>query len=270
MEKGATMPHHPPTQIEYPNPTAPITEDGEILLYGLQGMLSALSLEMKVTPRGEPRDTQAALNYLFTKDKDRARMVHDCLYMARVLLEEASTLVDAGIDWKTIEALYCPTEDDYFIDCPGYWLKIGQDAGESACNSPPIPAEFAVPPAPECAAPAETPPAAPQPTRRVSKGALRSLGRELRTELEHEKRRFYAIAHQHGLPTGPQAAVAIRAALSELLGEPIATRKQLTARQWGLAGSSIETEDLFWEAPPPKRQPRAAARAPANAEALRA
>jgi hypothetical protein len=91
------------------------------------------------------------------------------------------------------------------------------------------------------------------------------LGRELRTELEYEKRRFYATAREHDLPTGPQAAVAIRAALSEMLGEPIATRKQLTARQWSLAASSIVTEDLYWEAPAPtpKRQPRAAARAEA-------
>ena len=259
------MPHQTPTQFENPNTTDPtpdtITEEGEILLYGLQGMLSALSLEMKVTPRGEPRDTQEALQYLFTKDRDRARMVHDCLYMARVLIEEATTLIDAGIHWKTIEELYCPAEAD-FIDCPGTWLKIGQDAGDhaeaqSACNSPPIPTEFAVPPPPAIAAPE----VAPQPVRRASKGALRSLGRELRSECEHEKRRFYAIAQQHGFPTGPSAAPAMRAALSEMLGEPIASRKQLTARQWSLAASSIVTEDLCWEAPAAPRQSHAATRA---------
>lgn len=264
------MPHHPSTPLENPNSTDPapdpITEEGEILLYSLHGMLAALTLDMKVTPRGEPRDTRAALNYLFTKDKDRARMVHDCLYMARVLLEEASTLVDAGLDWKTIEELYCPPErefspfediEDGFIDSPGSWLIIGQANGESACNSPPIPAVFAVQPAPEITPPEVTP----QPVRRASKAARRSLGRELRTECEHEKRRFYAIAQQHGFPTGAQAAPAIRAALSEMLGEPIASRKQLTARQWSLAASSIVTEDLYWEAPAAPRQTRAAARA---------
>lgn len=257
------MPHRPLTPPEHLQPTDPITEEGEILLYGLHGMLSTLSIDMKVTPRGEPRDIQTALEYLQTKDQARAYMVNDCLYMARVLIEEATTLLDEGIHWKTIEELYCPTEED-FIDCPGTWIKIGQAEAQAACNSPPIPAEFAVPPAPEV-----VPDVAPQPVRRASKGALRSLGRELRTECEHEKRRFYATAREHGLPTGPSAAAPIRAALSELLGEPIASRKQLTARQWGLAASSIVTEDLFWETPAPMRQPRAAVRAEAQETALR-
>ena len=74
-------------------------------------------------------------------------------------------------------------------------------------------------------------------------------------------RRFYAIAHAHGLPTGDGASEPMRAALSQLLGEPIASRKQLTARQWSLAASSIETEDLHWEVPSPrpKAQPATAA-----------
>lgn len=246
-----------------PDTTHQTTEDGELLLYGLQGMLSSLALDMKITPQGMPRDIQAALSYLEGRDPASGRVLRYCLNMATLAIEEARAVLDSGIDWNTIEALYHPTEDN-FIDCPGHWYAIGQAEAQSARNgarSPapiyPTPADFATPEAAEPIAESEPAPA-PQPIRRASKGALRSLGRELRSETENEKRRFYAIAKEHGLPTGTNAADAIRAALSELLKEPIASRKQLTARQWGLAASSIETEDLYWEAPQPKRQPRAA------------
>lgn len=254
---------HQPTEINPTDTPDLTTEDGELLLYGLHGMLSSLALDMKITPRGMPRDIQAALSYLEDRDPASGRVLRYCLNMATLAIEEASAVLDSGINWNTIEALYHPTEDN-FIDCPGHWYAIGQAEAQSARNgarSPgpahPTPADFATPEAAEPIA-APEPAAAPQPTRRASKGALRSLGRELRSETENEKRRFYAIAKEHGLPTGSNAGDAIRAALSQMLGEPIASRKQLTARQWGLAASSIETEDLFWEAPAPKRQPRAA------------
>ena len=72
------------------------------------------------------------------------------------------------------------------------------------------------------------------------------MGKSLRSELQCEQRRFFAIAGKHHLPTDKGSAKSIREALSQLLEIPIKSRADLTARQWALAGSAIETGDLSW------------------------
>ena len=255
------MPDHFPPPYAYQDQI--VEEEGELLLYRFHGWLSSLSADVKLRHLGKPRDLERALLYIEARDPARARLLHGALQMMGALLDEATDLVNDGIHWPTVEAFYCPCEDD-FHDTPGQWLALGQAHG-SVGNAPvvietPAPAEVVTSGE---AAPSEDAAAAPcppapieKPTRRASASSLRSLGRSLRTECEFEKRRFYAIARKHDLPTDANAAPAIRKALSELLGEPIASRKQLTARQWSLAASSLETEDLHWDAP--KAKPKAA------------
>lgn len=245
------LPYHPHDQI--------VEEENELLLYRFHGYLSSLSCDVKLRHLGRPRDIERAITYLEARDPARARLMRSALQLMGSLLDEATELLNDGIHWPTIEAFFCPSEDG-FVDTPGQWLAVGQTPAlpASASTSPngaeiPAPVEVTPQQAPE-ATPAPSP--APKPSRRSSAAGLRSLGRELRSECEYEKRRFYAIAGKHELPTDQSAAPAIRQALSELLGEPIASRKQLTARQWSLAASAIETEDLYWEAP--KSKPKAA------------
>ena len=239
------MPHHPPAPIANPQTPDLLTDEGEILLYLLHSKLSSLAFDVQPILCGRQREIEEALDYLEKREPTRARLMRRSLHLAGAILHEAATLLNDGIHWPTIEAMYCPSEDG-FIDSPGAWAALAHIQAQHTQNGG---APDAVHP-PEPTAPDETPPAVilEKPIRRAA--ALRSLGRSLRSECENEKRRFYAIARDHGLPTGAHAADAMRAALSELLGEPITSRKQLTARQWGLAASSIETQDLFWEASP--------------------
>lgn len=248
------MPDHFPTP--YCLEDQIVEEDSEFLLYRFHSWLGSLSMDIKLRHLGKPRDLEKAMRYLEARDPARARLMRGALQMMGALVDEASALLEDSIHWPTIEAFYCPSEDG-FIDTPGQWLALGQtqNSAEGAPAVAEVPAPVEVPTSPP--APAE------KPRRRASASSLRSLGRELRTECEFEKRRFYAIARKHELPTDAGAAPAIRKALSDLLGEPIASRKQLTARQWSLAASSIETEDLYWEASPrPKAQPPKAAPRP--------
>ena len=69
---------------------------------------------------------------------------------------------------------------------------------------------------------------------RAESAARRTLGKSLRSELQREQRRFFAIAENHDLPTDKGSAPAIREALSELLEIPVKSRADLTARQWAL------------------------------------
>ena len=69
---------------------------------------------------------------------------------------------------------------------------------------------------------------------------LASLGRTLKRESESEKRRFYAIAGEHGLPTDKSAKGAIFEALSEPLSEEIISHRQHDANKWGRAASAIQ------------------------------
>ena len=248
------MPHHPPAEFKNHQTPDLLTDEGEILLYLLHSKLSSLAFDVQPILCGRQREIEEALDYLEKRDPTRARLMRRSLHLAGAILHEAASLLNDGIHWPTIEAMYCPP-DDGFIDSPGAWAALAHIQAQNTQNGS---APSAVDP-PEPAAPDETPSAVilEKPIRRAA--ALRSLGRSLRTERESEMRRFYAIAREHGLPTGSHAADAIRAALSELLGEPITSRKQLTARQWGLAGSSIETQDLFWEVAPKSKtapQPR--------------
>ncbi len=232
-----------------------VEEESELRLYRFHGWLSSLSQDVKLRHIAAPRDLERAIAYLDIKEPARARLLRGALQMMGSLLDEATELLNDGIHWPTVEAFFCPPQDG-FIDTPGHWLMHGQEP------QPPCPEIAAsnghATPALVEATPESTTEAAPlaKPSRRSSAAGLRSLGRTLRTECEYEKRRFYAIAGKHELPTDQSAAPAIRKALSELLGIPIASRKQLTANQWALAASSIETEDLYWEAPTAK--PKAA------------
>jgi hypothetical protein len=235
-----------------------LNDDGEMLLYGFHGWMLSLAMDLKFGRKMQPDDVEKSLAYLDDKDPARARLVRGCLHLIGVMVEEATTLLDHGIHWPTIEAMFCPDEDG-FLDTPNHWIAIGQgqcqEEGQRQ-NTQIVHAEI-VEPDNEKAPPALPPAEAPR--RRASANALRSLGRSIRSEVEYEKRRFYAIARDHGLATDSSAAPYIRAALSELLGEPVASRKQLTARQWGFAASSIQTEDLLWSvpAPRPRGRPRA-------------
>lgn len=234
-----------------------VEEESELRLYRFHGWLCSLSQDVKLRHIAAPRDLERAISYLDIKDPARARLLRGALQMMGSLLDEATELLNDGIHWPTVEAFFCPPEEG-FIDTPGQWLERGQEPPSpcpaiAASNGGAVPALIAA--TPEAETTAEDTPVA-KPTRRSSAAGLRSLGRSLRTECEFEKRRFYAIAGKHELPTDQSAAPAIRKALSELLGIPVASRKELTANQWALAASAIETEDLYWEAP--KSKPKAA------------
>ncbi len=202
------------------------------------------------------------------------------------MAQEATELLSEGMDWATIERLFAPDEGE-FQDSPQHWLAIAR--------SPSRPVQIVTPAAPvtiEATTPAEATVAAPsKPTAKdpvpdrttlypeeaahpedvwpdpmpprdplpaPRKASLQKHGRTLRNECNAEQRRFYAIAGAHGLPTATAAGDAIREALSELFQIPIASRRELTARQWSQAASAIETHDLHWTTQPKHPKPKAA------------
>lgn len=90
-----------------------------------------------------------------------------------------------------------------------------------------------------------TPDPAPlSPTREAA--ARRTVGRDLRQELQAEKRGFFEAAKEQGLKIGGKHEKAMLAALSEFFGVPVTSRRDLTSRQWAQAASAIQTEDLRW------------------------
>jgi len=250
-----------------PPATFALHDEGELDLYHLHGLLVKLHADLHPALPDAQRAIVEALRYLETKDLTRAEVVGRLLKLAAFALDEASDLVQGGIHWPTVEAFFCPPEQ--FVDTPQNWLAVGtangqtngQTNGGSGGAETPGPDAQSTTDTPAGAngsaangVTGEMPPAlaalvaqglpALSPTREAA--ARRRVGRSLRAECEAEKRRFYKIATEHGLPTGPEAAVAIRAALSELFGVAIQSRKELTAKQWGQAASAIETEDLTW------------------------
>lgn len=239
----------------------PPRDEGELALYHWHSTLILAQSELcPVLPRAR-QELAETLRYLEEKDPVRAELVRRCVHLAGHLIEEAAGLLNEGIHWPTVETLYCPPEqllaEEPFLDTPQNWLAVGQAKAETKVEAngrqtpesqtgktqtaPPMP-ESSMPPALAALVQRGLPPLSP--TREVA--ARRSLGSALKMDRDAEQRRFYAIAREHGLPTGPEAAPAMRAALSQLFGIPVESRRDLTARQWGQAASAIETQDLLW------------------------
>ena len=175
-----------------------LRDEGELNLYLLHNLLCVNHVEINPDLLDARREIVETLRYLNEKEPVRAALVRRCLSMAAALVSEAAALVNEGMHWPTVEALLCPPEEAFAAPVIGH-------AGTDQSNGAGTPAE-----------PLEAPPpAAP------SKAALRRHGRSLRDECEQEKRRFYAIAQKHGLPTGLEAGDAIRAALADLFNIPI-------------------------------------------------
>lgn len=262
-------PHHnPTTETAQPETLNQANDEGELSLYKLQTMLHCLAMDLKPVLEST-RDTGAALRFLKAKDPALARLVCRCMLLASDLVNVAADQLNEGIDWSTIEELYCPSDDD-FHDTPEQWHLIGQAAAQRTHNGhpqngqphngqthnghaptealPAQPAPFALVPPPFELPGAELPPA-------PSKAALRRLGKSIRSENEKEKRRFYAVARDTGLPTGDNARDAIFEALSKLFGETLTSHSQLDEIRWSKATSALHTRDLFWFAPPKRRGP---------------
>jgi hypothetical protein len=251
----------PPNAAPHQEPTL-LDDEGEVALYKLQGMLISLAMDLKPCASGVRRDAAEALAYLKAKDPARARTVLRCLYMASDLVNVAADQLNEGIDWATIEGLYAPRDEHDFIDTPGHWYAQARAGAQNGHNgngqnghaptgASPLAAELPTltsflepPPAPT----AELPPA-------PSKVALRRLGKSIRSDNEKEKRRFYAVARDSGLPTGEHARDAMFAALSQLFGETLTSHSQLDEIRWSKATSALHTRDLFWFAPPKRREP---------------
>ena len=177
------------------------------------------------------------------------------------LTPEATVTVDDAVDYDAIAELYHPSEDN-FIDTPATWPVIGRAKAQCASNgdghangnghyngSAPARRVAAVtiePAAEEIAAPAATPPDPKAEPKTANRARLASLGRTLKRDQESEKRRFYAIARDHGLPTGKGARDALFAALSELFGEELTSHNHLDANKWGRAASAVQMNELCW------------------------
>jgi|GEM_PF-5431212 len=252
------LPANSTSPVALPPVVSTLSDDGELNLYHLLNRLVALHGELSPPLPSTQPGINEAVQYLQSKDATRGEMVRRCLDLAGYLVNEAATLLNTGIDWPTVEAWLCPEEE--FVDTPQQWLAIGQAQTQAptAADQPTPRLETQSPEAKETAPRPELPPALaalvqqglpPLPPAR-EQAARRSLGQALRLDRDSEQRRFYAIARAYGLPTGPEAAPAMRAALSALFEIPINSRKELTARQWGQAASAIETEDLQWQVTP--------------------
>ena len=208
--------------------------------------------------RAALKDARPILQQLNETDPDRARRAAECFKLAVSLLREATVTVGDAVDWSAIEELYHPAEDN-FIDTPATWPITGRASAQRAANgngssnghpkgngSTPVPRVAALTieaPAARDEEPSEEIPAEP---KTASRARLSSLGRTLKRDAESEKRRFYAIAKDHGLPTGRTVKTAIFEALSELLGEEITSHNQLDASKWGRAASAVQMQELCW------------------------
>lgn len=256
-------PHTPTDEAQSDTPNQ-ANDEGELSLYKLQGMLHCLAMDLKPTLHGPRRDVGEALRFLDAKDPALARLVQRCMLLASDIVNVAADQLNGGIDWSTIEELYCPSDDD-FQDTPEQWHLIGQAAAHRAQNGhtqngqpqnghapaealAAQPAPFALVPPPQEVPTAEMPPA-------PSQAALRRLGKSIRLDNEKEKRRFYAVARDTGLPTGENAKGAMFEALSKLFGETLTSHSQLDEIRWSKATSALHTRDLFWFAPPKRRGP---------------
>ena len=226
----------------------------ELALYKLHEQMFGLASQSKTALR----DARPILQQLNETDPDRARRAAECFRLAVSLLREATVTIGDAVDWDAISELYHPSEDN-FIDTPATWPVIGRAKAQCASNgdghangnghcngSAPARRVAAVtiePAAEEIVAPVTAPTAEPKTANRAR---LASLGRTLKRDQESEKRRFYAIAKDHGLPTGKGARDALFAALSELFGEEMTSHNHLDANKWGRAASAVEMQELCW------------------------
>ena len=255
-------PYHPTTNTPQAETLNQANDEGELSLYKLQGMLHCMAMDLKPA-LDSTRDASEALRFLKAKDPALARLVCRCMLLASDLVNVAADQLNEGIDWSAVEELYCPPEEE-FQDTPEIWHIIAQAKARRAHNGQTPngqtpnghapsealeaqPAPFALVPPQEV--PADDLPAAP------SKAALRRLGKSIRSDNEKEKRRFYAVARDTGLPTGDNARDAIFEALSKLFGETLTSHSQLDEIRWSKATSALHTRDLFWFAPPRRRGP---------------
>jgi hypothetical protein len=239
----------------------PPDDEGELNLYYLHDLLADIKGELWRLQDVEPEQIVATFAYLKAKDPERAALVRRWISMATLLMSDAAHMVGECIHWGRVEAQLCPfDENEAFWDTPQNWLAVGQQragqtaipaATEAAANEPTAePREEEPPSATPSDLTPSTPTPAPIPTYvPPAPAALRRHARTLRSECEREKRRFYAIAGKHGLPTGREAAHAIRGALSQLFDRPISSRKELSASDWSKAASALDTGDLCWEIP---------------------
>ena len=237
----------------------------ELALYKLHEQMFGVAAQS----RAALRDARPILQQLNERDPDRARRAAECFRLAVSLLREATVTIGDAVDWDAIAELYHPSEE-HFIDTPATWPVMARAHTHSSTNcngncnghgSAPTRrvAAVTVEPVEEAAAPAAQPTEKAEP-KTASRARLSSLGRTLKRDQESEKRRFYAIAKDHGMPTGKTARAAIFAALSELFGETLTSHSQLDAGKWGRAASAVQMQELCWtatsNAPTSAPQPR--------------
>ena len=229
----------------------------ELALYKLHEQMFGLASQSKAA-LGAARPILQQLN---DRDPERARRAVECFRLAVSLLQEATITVGDAVDWSAIEELYHPAEDG-FVDTPATWPIVGRAGAQRAANGnshsnghqngngsapAPLPRVAAVTIEPtEDAAPATTPTGEKVEPKTANRGRLASLGRTLKRDQESEKRRFYAIAKDHGMQTGKGARDAMFEALSELFGEKLTSHNHLDANKWGRAASAVQMRELCW------------------------
>lgn len=249
----------------------PPADEGELNLYYLHSFFLDLKRELMMVQDVEATQIVDTFRYLRAKDPERYAIVKQRISMATMLLNDAAHLVSECMHWANVEAQFCPIEEtEEFHDTPQSWLNVGKQQAQEQIqqqtpeqrnghHAPAVTPQPAAVPEPNVApeATSETTatefPAPPKPS------ALRRHARTLRNDRDREMRRFYAIAGNCGLPTGPEAGPAIRAAFSQLLEKPIASRKDITAMEWSKGASALDTGDMVWHldeaAPVPAKRP---------------
>ncbi len=230
----------------------------ELALYKLHEQMFGLAAQSKAALR----DARPILQQLNQTDPDRARRAAECFRLAVSLLREATVTVGDAVDWDAIAELYHPSEDN-FIDTPATWPVIGRATSPCAANgnghangsdhsngSAPTRRVAAVTVESEVEEASAAPTAVRAEPKTANRGRLASLGRTLKRDQESEKRRFYAIAKDHGLVTGKSARDAMFEALSQYFGEVMTSHNQLDASKWGRAASAVQMQELCWSNAP--------------------
>lgn len=276
-QQNGHAPHTPPLPFE---------DETELKLYQLQTKLHRLAVELRLKSPSSDMDMKETLRPLHRRDPEGTRMIVDHLRLAASALDKACKLMQPRIDWQQVELFFYPPEGG-FIESPGAHLAVAFAAAQrSGRNGFGLEAEHsnghhqngtipsnghhnghaavvvtaAAPATPEPArAEAPLPEPIKAPRREPTQAQLASYGRSLRSACEREKRRFYSMAKERGLPTDKSAEKAMKQALSEYLGEEITSRTQMDEHRWSKAASAVYTEDLTWSAPAPRlpKRPRA-------------
>ena len=227
---AATLPR-PPTR----EPSGAFSLDGELDLFQLLMGLHETGSDLNPLNGPHP-DVKRALSYVQAKDPQQAPALLYWLHTAALALEAAAQIANEAISWRAIEEFYNPQElplptllpaqgeapaalNGGFVDTPQGWLPppaeppmaIGQTSEESERANGTIALNGN-------AASNGKPSSA-----RAEASARRTVGRAFRSELERERRCFFAIAEKNALPTGRESAKAIRDAISQLLEIPVQT-----------------------------------------------